>query len=350
MPERRKYKTWLIVLIHALSWITVFALPDLLRPDHDATPDKSVFEANKQAFEVMAYIYRILWVGFFYLHAYYLIPRFAYAGKFLKYTGSILFIIAFWIVFGYIYFQYVFEGFENQPFNLRNSLIFSIVPTGFLMICSAAYKLIVDRIQSDKRERDRQNENLKTELSLLRSQVSPHFMFNVLNSMVALARKKSDLLEPSLIKLSQLMRYMLYETESRVSLQKEVEYLQSYIDLQTQRFGNSIRIETNFDARDLTLEIEPMLLIPFVENAFKHGVGLVEDPVIKIDLKLDGHVLHFNVCNHYVENSTEIRDSASGIGLANVARRLKLLYPGKHQYTITRDKGCFRVDLQIDLA
>ena len=175
-------------------------------------------------------------------------------------------------------------------------------------------------------------------------------MFNVLNNMVALARKKSDLLEPSLIKLSQLMRYMLYETEDRVAIQKEVEYLESYIDLQKQRFGNTVKIETRFNTGGSVQEIEPMLLIPFVENAFKHGVGMVENPQIIIDLKVDGNRLHFNVSNHYVENSGEVKDSASGIGLVNVNRRLKLLYPGKHTLQINPANGNFVVDLQIQLA
>jgi two-component system LytT family sensor kinase len=224
------------------------------------------------------------------------------------------------------------------------------VPTLFLMIISATYKLTEDRIEARQRSREMVNENLKTELSLLRSQVSPHFMFNVLNNMVALARKKSDLLEPSLIKLSQLMRYMLYETEERVPIQKEVEYLENYIDLQKQRFGNTVKIETSFDTSGSVLEIEPMLLIPFVENAFKHGVGMLENPQIIISLKIVNHLLHFHVSNHYVENSNEVKDSASGIGLVNVNRRLNLLYPGKHTLQINPANGNFTVDLQILLA
>jgi LytS/YehU family sensor histidine kinase len=175
-------------------------------------------------------------------------------------------------------------------------------------------------------------------------------MFNVLNNMVALARKKSDLLEPSLIKLSQLMRYMLYETEDRVSLQREVEYLENYIDLQKQRFGNAVRITTVVKDLDIPHEIEPMLLIPFVENAFKHGVGMIEDPYIDIQMYLADGKLHFKVENRFVENSVEVKDSASGIGLNNVRRRLNLLYPQKHTLDIDSANGIFTIYLQIDLA
>src|SRR4029078_9561482 len=141
-----------------------------------------------------------------------------------------------------------------------------------------------DRIYNERISREKETENLKTELSFLRSQVSPHFMFNIMNNMVALARKRSELLEPSLIKLSALLRYMLYETEEKVPLQKEVEYLQSYIDLQKQRFGKGVAIHTCLQQVDDTYQIEPMLLIPFVENAFKHGTGLIDKAEIDVEL------------------------------------------------------------------
>ena len=176
-------------------------------------------------------------------------------------------------------------------------------------------------------------------------------MFNVLNNMVALARKQSELLEPSLIKLSSLMRYMLYETdEEKVSLEKETEYLQSYIDLQQQRFGKKVIINATMFQADKLYDIEPMLLIPFVENAFKHGTGLIENAQIDISLKAEKNMLYFSVSNKYDAASTEIKDKASGIGLVNVQRRLDLLYPDKHSLTITKDNNVFNVLLKINLA
>lgn len=350
MPERKAYKKWLVVLIHALAWVLVFMLPELLKPDRDPVQDQEVWDQNKRGFEIMGYIYRVLWVGFFYLHSHVLLPRLAFRKKWGQYVASIIAIIIFWLGFGHFYFQFILEGFQGRPFNLKNALVFSSIPTFFLMVVSTTYRLILDRINTDKSEREKINENLKTELSLLRSQVSPHFMFNVLNNMVALARKKSDLLEPSLIKLSQLMRYMLYETEERVTLQREVEYLENYIDLQKQRFGNTVRINTSFRDTDTVHEIEPMLLIPFVENAFKHGVGMIEDPYIDIELYLADGKLHFKVQNRFHADSAEVKDSASGIGLNNVRRRLNLLYPHKHTLDIHAANGIFNVYLQIDLA
>ena len=350
MSERKAYKKWLVVLVHALAWVLVFTLPEMLKPDRNPMPDKAVMERNKTGFEVMGYIFRVLWIGFFYLHTFILLPRFAFKRKWWSYIASIVGIIIFWMVFSWVYFNFALEGFRDQPFNLKNSLFYSIIPTVFLMVFSTTYRLIMDRINADRNEREKVNENLKTELSLLRSQVSPHFMFNVLNNMVALARKKSDLLEPSLIKLSQLMRYMLYETHQRASIQKEVEYLQSYIDLQKQRFGESVNINTSFDIGDGHQEIEPMLLIPFVENAFKHGVVMVENPRIDISMRMDKDLLLFRCSNNFVEGGEEVKDSSSGIGLVNVTRRLELLYPNKHKLEIKPTMGNFEVTLQINLT
>ena len=181
-----------------------------------------------------------------------------------------------------------------------------------------------------------------------------------MNNMVALARKKSDLLESSLIKLSSLLRYMLYETEEKVSLQKEVEYLQSYIDLQKQRFGNNVSIKSCMQKIDKSYEIEPMLLIPFVENAFKHGTSFVakvpgsnlvlyNSAEIDIELTAEKNELRFIVKNKYNENPNEVTDKTSGIGLTNVNRRLDLLYKNRHSLNIEKKDGWFIASLQITL-
>jgi len=209
----------------------------------------------------------------------------------------------------------------------------------------------MDRARADRIAREKQTENLKTELSLLRSQASPHFMFNVLNNMVALARKKSDLLEPSLLKFSSLMRYMLYEAdEEKVLLEKEIDYLHSYIDLQQQRFGKNVQVNVDLEAVDCNYEIEPMLLIPFVENAFKHGTGMIEDAMICVQLKVEKGLINFTVQNKFSPASIEIKDKISGIGLTNVKRRLNLLYGNKHKLVISQKDSWFNVSLQLNLS
>lgn len=239
----------------------------------------------------------------------------------------------------------------HSPFKTANFFVYNIFPYLFILASSTAYAMVLERQRTTQIARQRETENLKSELLFLRSQVSPHFMFNVLNNMVALARKKSDLLEPSLIKLSGLMRYMLYETdEQKVTLEKEIDYIQSYIDLQRQRFGKNLSVHSSFESVDGSREIEPMLLIPFVENAFKHGTGMIEHPEISICLKEKNAQLQFTVSNHFNNASSGIKDKSSGIGLNNVRRRLNLLYGKNHTLNINDKDGCFTVKLQINLT
>jgi LytS/YehU family sensor histidine kinase len=238
----------------------------------------------------------------------------------------------------------------DMNFNWRMHILFTTFIYLFFVAASIAYQTTRDRMKADKLSQEKENENLKTELSLLRSQVSPHFMFNVLNNMVALARKQSDLLEPSLIKLSSLMRYMLYDSDGeKVSLEKEIEYLQSYIDLQKQRFGKNVQVNTSFHDIDSSYEIEPMLLIPFVENAFKHGTGMIQHARIDIELQAKNGTLDFTLKNRYSAQTEEIKDNTSGIGLANVSRRLNLLYGQRHQLQIETKDEWFLIHLHLNL-
>ena len=181
-----------------------------------------------------------------------------------------------------------------RDFRLYNSIAHNLIPFVLTFAVSAAYKAITDKTKADALISEKQSENLKTELSFLRSQISPHFLFNVLNNIVALVRLKSDDLEPTVLKLSSLMQYMLYETdEERVVLKSEVEYLQNYIDLQKQRFGTELLLKVNLDIQEDWHTIEPMLLIPFVENAFKHGHGLIVHPEIEIALEVKNNQIAF---------------------------------------------------------
>jgi LytS/YehU family sensor histidine kinase len=144
---------------------------------------------------------------------------------------------------------------------------------------------------------------------------------------------------------------MLYETdEEKVSLVKEIDYLQSYIDLQQQRFGKKVKVSVEMQTMDDQYQIEPMLLIPFVENAFKHGTGIIEDAFINIKLNVENNKLRFTVSNRFNAVTNEVKDKTSGIGLANVTRRLNLLYGKNHLLTITRDNNTYIVVLQINLS
>lgn len=233
----------------------------------------------------------------------------------------------------------------------NSAIRFVFFPTIFFLIVSIIYRLFLDKINYEKSKSTRKAEQLTTELRFLRSQVSPHFLFNVLNNLVAMARYKSDKLEPSLLKLSGLMRYMLYESDERkVNITTEIDYLNSYIELQKLRFEDDIEILTEMDFDTSTgLSIEPMLLIPFVENAFKHGVSLVEKPFIYIRLNITGNTLNFSVRNRF-SREVESKDKDSGIGLSNVKARLKLLYKEKFTLAVDSADNIFTVDLSLKLS
>lgn len=283
----------------------------------------------------------------FYVNAYFFIPKLAYARRFGQYLTALLVtfcLLTAWNRFIYSLFM------PGLHFRIWSYALFELPFYIILMLGSTAFRVVADRIKEQQRIKEKETENLKTELSFLRSQVSPHFMFNVLNNMVALARKKSDLLEPSLIKLSSLLRYMLYETdEDKVLLEKEVDYLKSFIELQAQRFGKNVDIHANFEPVTDGFMIEPMLLIPFVENAFKHGTGLVAKAQIDIRLEMENNQLNFSVHNRYNETTEWEKDKTSGIGLTNVKRRLNLLYPNSHSLQITKEDGWFSVLLKLKL-
>jgi two-component system, LytTR family, sensor kinase len=336
-------KKWVIVLLHVAAWTLLFSLPYLLRsPDdkprntHESTPGT-----------IFSWLMNCSWIAVFYFNAYVLIPRFIYRKKYWQFTLTHAAVYAFIMAEVYLFFTVIFK---KSNFDTR-AVFFNILIYLFIFALSTAFQLIKDKVASDKLAQEKQNEVLKTELSLLRSQVNPHFMFNVLNNMVSLARKQSDLLEPSLIKLSSLMRYMLYEAdEEKVSIEKEMDYLQSYIDLQQQRFGKKVQVNVHMHTVDSQYRVEPMLLIPFVENAFKHGTGIIEDAHIDVALEAGKNMLRFVVRNKYNPASAEIKDKSSGIGLANVKRRLNLLYGKKHTLDISNQHNLFVVSLTIQLS
>ena len=337
-------KKWVVVLLHMAAWTFFISIPYLLRsPDNDHPPRH---EENHDAGQYFSILMNISWIILFYLNAYLLIPKLMYKKKYGGFAGAHL--LAFVVMLALVYVASV-VFFHRVDFNWK-TVFFNLLIYLFMFGLSTAYQLIGDKINNDRLVQEKQNEVLKTELSLLRSQVSPHFMFNVLNNMVALARKQSDLLEPSLIKLSSLMRYMLYEAdEEKVSLEKEMDYLQSYIDLQQQRFGKKVMVTVSMHTIDNHYQIEPMLLIPFVENAFKHGTGMIENAQINVDLKAEKRLLVFTVSNKYNPLSDEVKDKTSGIGLTNVKRRLNLLYGNRHTLSISGNNNWFIVSLTIQL-
>jgi len=330
-------------LLHVAAWLIVLSLPYLLRfnPGNDPRPQE-----ERNAFFYLSTLTSFCWIILFYLNLYILTPKFFFTKKYILYALSLL--GAFSIIM--IIHAWLFTLLTDRHFILINSIGFNLAPFLLTVAVGITFGMIQDRNKTDKLLLQKQEENLKTELSFLRSQISPHFLFNVLNNMLALSRLKSDQLEPTIFKLSSLMRYMLYEAaEEKVLLKKEIEYLQSYIDLQQQRLGAKVKLNVMMSLTEDHYEIAPMLLIPFIENAFKHGVGNIEYPQIDIDLYTKNDMLYFMVRNKYNSSVEQIKDKTSGIGLMNVKRRLDLLYGNNHSLLITNRNDCFTVSLQLNL-
>lgn len=300
-------------------------------------------------FSNLAMVLNIIWIGLFYLNAYYFIPRFVYVRKWAVY---LVWQVAIFLSVSFFAARFMQWHMGDEELRVPMPVLMNIFPFLFVQAGSLAYRLIVDKIRSEKLGKEKENEGLKTELSFLRSQISPHFIFNVLNNMVSLARKKSDMLEPSLIRLSGLLRYMLYESdETKVKLSREIEYLRSYIDLQSLRFGNEVNLQVDLQSAPEEYFIEPMLLIPFVENAFKHSASYLQRPLIEISLRADNGLLKFKVNNQFergVDHSSA--DRVSGIGLNNVRRRLNLLYGSNHRLLIAEKENFYTVSLEIKLS
>jgi len=230
------------------------------------------------------------------------------------------------------------QGMPPRP----SRIWFSLLPFSITILLSFSYRLYIDKLEQDKLNKERENIHLKTELEFLSSQISPHFMFNVLNTLVLLARKKSPQLEASLISLSQLMRYMIYDSGiNKINMADEIEYLKSYIQLQKLRFGDDIEVDLQLTGDFKNYTIAPMLLIPFVENAFKHGHLFITIIICEKQQRLE-----LLVVNGMLENYIA-RKKDAGIGLSNVKRRLELLYPGQHLMKLDQKDNTFTALLQI---
>jgi sensor histidine kinase YesM len=333
------------VFIHVLAWVLVIALPNILNTYR--LEAMGSFVSNKE--EVIIHLdllMNIYWIGAYYFNSLFMVPRLLLSGRYFYYSMMVLMLMLLSVLADIGIRQLL--GINDVPLPILCYFRFPVL----LLIVAAGIAFTVIETQQKYREKinETDKEGLKTELSFLRSQMSPHFIFNVLNNIVSLVRLKSRELEPTVMKLSGLMQYMLYHTEEeKVSLKTEVEYLNNYIDLQKQRFSRKVKIDVTFELYDENVMIEPLLLIPFVENAFKHGTGLVDDPKISILLETDEQNLYFKVVNKFDPSGKIEKDPSSGIGIANVKRRIELLYGRDHHLDIITRGDNFETDLFIRL-
>ena len=224
------------------------------------------------------------------------------------------------------------------------------ISLGFVILLASAIKLSKYWLQSQADKANLEIQSRKSELALLRNQVNPHFLFNTLNNIDSLIHKDQNKASDTIMKLSEIMRYFIYETDTdKVPLEKEINYLNNFIELQRIRHKDPGFIRFQVSGSPDNILIAPMLFIPFVENAFKHGTKGKKMPAITVDLIIQPGQILFNVVNCFESRPDQVKDSSKGIGLVNVQRRLDLIYPGNHTLSIEKSGEEYHVILEITL-
>lgn len=288
-----------------------------------------------------------------YVNYFILLPRF------LKKRNVWLYLLEFIVPFGIIMFarvyseRYLIDGFSgNEEYLYRTRFLVQVITTNlFIVIFVAMLRFALEWLEFETKKKEVENERLMAELNFLKAQINPHFLFNTLNNLYYLAYSKSDNTTEVIAKLSQMMRYMIYDSNHpKVQLSKEIEYMQSYISLERLRLNDQIPIKLEISGNTENVWITPLIFITFLENAFKHGVSNSNPKAwVNISILLTGKECVYIVENSKVAEQMETGEK-SGIGLQNVKRRLELSYPEKHQLVTTETADKYLVKLNLTLS
>ena len=341
-------KRW---VYHLLFWVVMYLMFSLFDSFSSGQPFINALREQWPHF--------VTYMAIVYLNLSYLIPTYLSKKRFLPY---LLLLLLSSIIITPFKVLYLYHQLDNQPVaqaQLLQQLNLAFIPTFLMGLFSTLLKIISDWFKNLRERQELLMQNMQSELRFLRSQINPHFLFNTLNNLYALTLKKSELAPEIVLKLSEMMRYMLYESnEKEVPLANEIAYLRNYLDLEkfrkTQDFSINFRVEGSPENK----KIVPLLFIPFIENAFKHGLSQhTSHGFIDILLRIENNRLYFRVENskgNSPASQTQLpqqrsKSKSGGIGLANVRRRLELLYPKKHKLKIQDKKDIFVVDLQLTL-
>ncbi|MCU4163460.1 sensor histidine kinase [Carboxylicivirga caseinilyticus] len=350
----------LTIVMHILAWLGLVILPQLIINRYWGNQNFIAW-----GFYLAAAIYGII----FYINYLFLVPRFYLNGKkTLYFIIGVATILLFYFVSELLNETFIHNPERDQkiaeafkklsdeniipkaPVRQMQVYFFgltSLIISGFAL----GLRVIEEHIATEKRQKELEKEKLNSELAFLKNQVSPHFFFNTLNNIYALIEISTKDAQDSVLKLSKLMRYLLYDSEDgKTELKQEVDFLNHYIDLMRLRVSPKVNFEISLPSEHLGVKIPPLLFIPFIENAFKHGISYREASFIRIGMKTDGNSLSFHCVNSISKApETKLTENHSGIGLENVKKRLQLLYPNRHQLEITKENDEFKVELNIEL-
>lgn len=348
-----------LIILHALI-ATVIAgqfrgIGDFLFSESFNMRDGSIYWAL-----VIGYICGIT---LFYGNVYWLLPKYLSKGKYKQYAAYFILFVG--TCTGLEYFvDGLMMKLYNLPENLDNLFDFSkpfnrrdiggpvwVINLAILTL-SSLYRFAKDWIVNERIKSKLTEEKLKAELNFLKSQINPHFLFNTLNNIFSIARKNKDIeAADSIAKLSNVLRYMLYESNvPLIPLQQEINAIESLIEIQKLRSEeNDVIVNFTVTGTPNSVQIPPMLLVPLVENAFKHGINTNGNSIIRMELKATQSEVRFVVENKIYKTNMGNREDW-GIGLKNVRRRLDLMYPGRHQFNIVDVNSDFIVTLILKLS
>ncbi len=352
--ERYKLHHVLFWAAYHLIWWTIFS-----------GSVSEIMDFIVEPFGVVKYlgyvVYQALGV---YFCLYVLIPKYLQKGKYVTFFAStigVVLLMSAAITANYFLSGYIAQTSTYELYNINPETPFSIFKFNALPSCVGAVtlgmsiKLTKIWIASQKRHQELEKEKLETELKFLKSQINPHFLFNTINSIFVLINKNPEMASESLVKFSGLLRYQLYEcNDHQIPLQNELSYLQSFMELESLRQNENFEIRTKLPKESTNgLTIAPFILLPFIENAFKH---LSEDQNlrrwIQLNIGLNENNLEFELANsaNFDMNTVEPDTiNFGGLGLKNVKRRLDLIYPNAHKLVVSKEKDKHRVRLTIAL-
>jgi len=342
------------IAINIIFWVLSIGISTQIFSVNIVEVDIQVFNGHQIERETITDLSQWFYIGtiwkvlLFYLIVFFLIPRFFGSPQYLRFASFLLSSMFLALSLEILPLYLLQEGVNASYFST------AVIMLGFYTSTAFTYGIIRNQIQKERYSQVITNKRLQTELKLLRSQINPHFLFNALNNLLSISERSGDSkVSAGITELSDMLRFLIYETQTDwTALKKEVEFLESYIALQTLRFAEEDDIEITFEVQGIESQhqIAPALLIPLVENAFKHGVRYNVPSFVQISLEIKDHHLTFDLQNSkHPPNTNEFDQQYVGIGLENVSKRLNLIYPKKHQFKINEQENTFVVHLQLQL-
>jgi len=354
------------IILHILAWSILLGLPLY------SSRRFQLGNGFLLIFYTIAFINGLI----FYINYLLLVPKlFFQKRKYKYYISALILIICFWFVAGIsskFIFSHVAEEGRTEQINrppeeeirpeppkggimvvrypFRGGHILSYTGSSlFLIFFSLGLRVLERQSKIEKMQEEMEREKLNSELAFLKNQISPHFFFNTLNNIYSLISINAEDSQKAVLKLSKLMRYLLYESEQGYTkLSSEIDFMRNYLDLMKLRMSDKISLKVSFPEEYNDINIPPLLFIPFIENAFKHGISYREKSFVDISMLTAENSINFRCFNSNVTKTEKSADEHSGIGLENVKKRLNLLFPGRHDLKVNESDSTFEVLLNIN--